>query len=69
MTVDEAIRAAIAAGALQPQGFGESLAANVNSYQNYQNWSETPRAQGRLRAWANAILNGVDPRDLKSQVG
>jgi hypothetical protein len=69
MTEDEAIRAAIAAGALQPQGFRESLADNVNSTQNYQNWSDTALARGRLEAWTNAILNGVDPSELKSRVG
>jgi hypothetical protein len=68
MTVDEAMRAALEAGALKPQGFGEGVARNV-IVTNGGLWVETPRAQGRLRDWTNAILNGVDPRDLKSQVG
>jgi hypothetical protein len=68
-TWEEARAAAIAAGALRPQGFAEGVAANLNSYQNYRNWSETPRAQARLEAWTRAIMDGVDPNELRSNVG
>jgi len=69
MTGEEAEGIAIAAGALKPQGFKEEIAANWNSYSNYQNWADTGQAQDRLKAWTEAILNGVNPRDLRRVVG
>jgi len=69
MTYEEAMQLAIDAGALEPQGWQERMAANIKSYQEGLNWSSSPRARGRLQAWTEAILNGVHPRDLKSQVG
>jgi len=47
--------AAIRAGALQPQGFKEGLAANWLSSQG-QSFAATPLAQNRLRAWIEACL-------------
>ncbi len=51
---------------------GETMACNIQKNQNwFFHWSETPRAQGRLEAWTNAILNGVPPRksELRRQIG
>jgi hypothetical protein len=47
--------AAIRAGALQPQGTKEAIAASWLSYQG-QSFAATPLAQSRLRAWIEACL-------------
>ena len=70
MTQEEARQAAIDAGALEPQGFAENIAFNVEQNKDWAfRWADTPKAQGRLEAWTNAILNGVPPHDLRRQVG
>jgi hypothetical protein len=70
MTYEQARQAAIDAGALEPQGFGEGMAYNWEKNKDWWfQWANTPRAQGRLEAWTNAILNGVPPYELKSRVG
>lgn len=65
MTYEEARTKAIAAGALAPQGFKEGIAANLLSYYEGRSFATTPRAQSRLEAWTNAILNGAEPGNLK----
>ena len=70
MTYEEAQQLAIAAGALKPHGLMENMAANWSSSQNWSfNYGNTVRARGRLEAWTAAILNGVSPQDVKSQLG
>ena len=48
---EECRQAAIAAGALKPQGLAERMAAGVLAYQRGQSWASTPTAQNRLAAW------------------
>jgi hypothetical protein len=67
MSYEETEQLAIDAGALEPQGWGERAAAGI-IVSNYGLWSTSPRAQARLRAWTEAILNGVHPSELKSKV-
>jgi hypothetical protein len=70
MTHEEAQRLAIAAGALEPQGMGERMAAGINKQRDWSfQWSQTPVAQQRLALWSQAILNGVAPSDLRQEVG
>jgi hypothetical protein len=69
MTYEEAEQLAIGAGALEPQGFGERAAAGVIIYNTGQVWATTSPAQAHLRAWTEAILDGVHPNELKSKVG
>jgi hypothetical protein len=70
MTREEAREAAIRAGALEPQGMGEQVACNLKKSENWWfDWSTTPRAQGRLEAWTNAVLAGVPTYELKRRVG
>jgi hypothetical protein len=70
MTYEEAERVAINAGALQPQGFGENIACNLKQSDDWSfQWAYTERAQGRLQAWTNAILNGVPDYELKKRIG
>jgi hypothetical protein len=52
---DECRRAAIAAGALEPQGFMEGVAANWMSY-NGQWFAHTALAQSRLEAWIRECM-------------
>jgi hypothetical protein len=47
---EECRQRAIAAGALEPQGFREGLSANWLSYKG-RSFAETPVAQARLQAW------------------
>jgi len=54
---EECRRRAIAAGALQPQGFKERLAANLMQYSG-QPFSNSPLALSRLQAWIEDCLNG-----------
>lgn len=70
MTYEEAERAAINAGALQPQGFGEQMAYNFKKSDDWSfQWAYTPCAQGRLQRWTNAILNGVPDYELRKRIG
>jgi hypothetical protein len=70
MTYEEAQQAAIDAGALEPQGIGERMAYNWQKNQDWSfRWATTVKAQGRLEAWTNAILNGVPPYELKRRLG
>jgi hypothetical protein len=68
MDYEQARAFAIDAGALEPQGMGERMAAGVNAYDG-GHWAATPRAQARLEAWTEAILNGVSPSELRRQIG
>ncbi|MDB5670017.1 MAG: hypothetical protein JWO25_976 [Alphaproteobacteria bacterium] len=70
MTYEEAQQIAIDAGALEPQGMKERIAAGIQANNNWSfRWSDTPRAQGRLRAWTEAALNGVPAHELKRRIG
>jgi hypothetical protein len=70
MTYDEAQRIAIDAGALEPHGMRESIARSIASNEDWSfTWSETPRAQARLQAWTQAVLDGVPAYDLKRRIG
>jgi hypothetical protein len=70
MTYEEARALAIQAGALEPQGFGENVACNLKKSENWSfQWSQTPRAQARLAAWTDAILNGIPSHELRRRIG
>ncbi len=70
MTYEEAQQIAIDAGALKPHGFRENIAAGVAANNDLSfRWSATPRAQSRLSAWTEAVLNGVPAYDLKRRLG
>jgi hypothetical protein len=70
MTYEQAEQIAIEAGALLPQSMSERIALNIEKNNNwFFQWSSTPRAQGRLQAWTEAVLNGVPAHDLKRRVG
>jgi hypothetical protein len=70
MTYEEAQQIAIDAGALKPQGMAENTAAGISANRDWSfRWENTPRAQGRLEAWTNAILQGVPPSELRRQIG
>ena len=64
MTYEEAEQIAIARGALKPQTIGERMAAGFNAYNNRGAFANTPRAQSRLQAWTQFILDGGDPNQL-----
>ena len=53
---DECQQEAIRAGALEPQGIAERMAAGVLSYQQGESWSNCARARGRLQQWTNDRL-------------
>ncbi len=65
MTEDEARDQAIRLGALQPQGFFETLSENFMGNTGGRRWQDTPLAQRRLKLWTEAILNGKDPKKIK----
>jgi hypothetical protein len=70
MTYEEAQQAAIDAGALEPQGMLERMACNWEKNNDWSfQWGSTAKAQGRLNAWTNAILEGVSPYEVKSRLG
>ena len=70
MDYEQARALAIAAGALEPQGMGERAAYGVQKHENwFFQWKDSPRAQGRLEAWTQAILNGVPPSELRRRIG
>jgi hypothetical protein len=62
MTEDEAREQAIKLGALQPQGFWESMSANWIGNNDNRTWASTDRAQKRLELWTIAILEGRNPK-------
>jgi hypothetical protein len=48
----------------------ENMACNWQKNQDWSfQWAHTVKAQGRLEAWTNAILNGVSPYELKRRLG
>jgi hypothetical protein len=51
----QCVQEAINAGALEPQGFGESVSANLLSYYEGRSFATTPHAQGRLEQWTNDL--------------
>jgi hypothetical protein len=70
MTYEEAEQAAIDAGALEPQGMAERIACGLQKNEDWSfQWADTAKAQGRLKAWTNAVLNGIPPYELKSRLG
>jgi hypothetical protein len=62
MTEDEARERAIALGALEPQGFFESICANWIGNVYKQRWADTPQARKRLKLWTQAVLEGRNPK-------
>jgi hypothetical protein len=69
-TLEEAEQFAIQAGALRPQGMKENMAEGIAKSNNWAfRWEYTERAQSRLQAWTQAILNGTHPNDLRRLVG
>ena len=62
MTDDEARELAVKKGALKPQGMLEGVVSGILAA-NWQRFSKTPRAQGRLDSWTQQILNGQEPKD------
>ena len=55
---EECRRKAIAAGALEPQGLAERMAAGVMAYKEGIMWANTGKAQYRLRVWIQDCLEG-----------
>ena len=56
---EECRQAAINAGALEPQGMKERMAAGVLAYERGESWATTSRAQRRLEAWIKECLPSV----------
>ena len=62
MTEDEAREQAEKLGALQPQGFMESVMANWIENTQSKDWRDTAQAKNRLELWTQAILQGKNPK-------
>jgi hypothetical protein len=62
VTEDEARAEAVRLGALEPQGFWESVMANWIENTSSQKWRDTAKAQQRGDLWTEAVLAGQNPR-------
>lgn len=62
MTEDEARAEAVRLGALEPQGFWESIMANWIENTRDQKWRDTAKARQRAELWTKAVLAGQNPR-------